>query len=419
VSLHQISKRGDPGQRADPGQGPNLSAIMRVQAMPPLRRALLSREALFYAGGKKVAFGPREARLRKFLAVTGRGGMIAISLLLLAKRSFVGYKVSAKRSIPAALFVGIGAMRERTLRENVEAELGFAPHFVDQRTDLGYAGLPAPRLEQIIKHWMRTIREAIAITGQREPVFGAMDTLSTLTMRLHELAYLMAWFENLRRLNPDISVSFSTADIPAHAACILGMKVEYQQHGFLARHLVFPDFSTMVALTALEGRHVAEQVSRLTVKIAAPHTISSHVEPTLAFIGDYGSHDPDPINSLVESALAHGLHVVVRPHPRGDDGRWDGLRSNPNIIFDTNNRFEDFLDKWRPAFVASWFSTTLLDGLLAGAMPITLSHDNDALALPMCSMALSWPSERSQIEKSMLDENERQNIQKRFMKAIQ
>jgi hypothetical protein len=394
-------------------------AADRIQAMRPLRRALLAREALVLAAGKTAAVGPREARLRKLLEWTGRCGMIAVSMALLVDRYFAGRKAGADRRLPEAIFLGIGAMREQSLRTNVEAELGLIPHFVDQRTPSGFAGLPAPSFARVIVHWIHVTREALATLSNPDPHFPQMDLLSTLTMRAHELAYLLAWFENLHNWRPDMPIFCSTADLSAHAACLSGFSVEYRQHGFLARALVFPSFRRMVALTEYEGRYVASRVPALALKVHLQRATSVFTSGTLAITGDYQAQDPALITSLVELAHANGFRVVVRPHPRGCDELWSWIRGRENVIFDTEGGFEDFLEKWRPTFLASWFSTTLLDGLLAGALPITLSRDNGILLLPVGTIALSWPEQGLRIKNCMSDPEERQRTHERLMDAVQ
>ncbi|WP_306253739.1 hypothetical protein [Parvularcula sp. IMCC14364] len=387
---------------------PIISAADRVQAMPQFRRALLAREALIAGASKTVAFGPREGRLRRLLAATGRGGMVVVSLVLLLGRYFAGCRVATKKVMPEAIFLGIGAMREQMLRADIQAQLGTEPHFVDELGADGFAALPRPSLTQVIRHWMRAMHEALEIYSEPDPDFKPLDLLSTLTMRLHELAYLLALFERLHETRPQLLIYSSTAGLAAYAACLAGFKVEYRQHGLLARTLVFPEFCAMVALTAFEGRYVASRIHGLALRLNKPPAALTSLPKVFAFAGDYEAKDPSPVTELAEVALVNGFHVIVRPHPRGHNNLWDDIRGRDGVDFDTDGRFEDFLGKWRPAFVASWISTTLLDGLQMGAVPVTLSRDNRLLLLPIDTIAFSWPQQRALIESIMRDSEERQ-----------
>lgn len=383
------------------------AAAKRVQNMAPLRRALLSREALIKAAGGTVAFGPAEKRLRRILALTGRSGMILIALILLLKRYIVGRKFAGHTGMPDAIFVGIGALRERQLSEQIAEQLGQTPHFVDQRLPGGFSGLPAPSVLRVFRQWIRVMRAASSIVSVPDPDFKTLDLLSTLTMRVHELAYLLAWFEKLGEERPDILISCSTADLPAHAACLVGLNVEYHQHGFLSKSLVFPQFARMFALTAMEGMHVGDRLPGLEVIVGEPPSPISVTSDVLAFAGDRQARDPSPVAALAAMAYKNGLTVVVRPHPNGHEELWSELLHRDGVVFDSAGSFDEFLQRWRPAFVATWFSTTLLDGLFAGAVPITLSRDNSAVLLPIDAIALSWPDQETRVKLCMRNENER------------
>ncbi|MEO1987394.1 MAG: hypothetical protein ABGX47_12235 [Martelella sp.] len=407
----------DHHQRDDEAHG-NVIAAARVQGMAPLHRALLSREALIRAAGGTVAFGPAEKRLRRILSLTGRGGMVAIDLILLLNRYIAGRKLEGCANVPDAVFIGIGAMRESQLREEIAEQLGRAPHFIDQRRPDGFAGLPAPGLLGVLRHWTHVMRAAFSILSAPDPDFKPPDLRSTLTMRVHELAYLLAWFEELREARPDILVFCSTADLPAHAACLAGFSVEYHQHGFLSSSLVFPQFTRMVALTTVEGQHVAKRIPGLQVTLRAHPSPVDQASAVLVFAGDRQARDPAPITSLTDKARENGLNVVVRPHPNGHRELWSELLNRDGVIFDAEGSFEEFLQKWRPAFVASWFSTTLLDGLVSGAIPITLSRDNSAVLLPINAIALSWPDQETRVEVCMRSKDERLRAHARLMEVL-
>lgn len=393
-------------------------AAARVQSLPLLPRALLAREALIAAAGSTIAFGPREGRLRKLLALTGRFGLILISLALLAKRYVAARNYSTNGVLPEALFLGIAAMREQAIRQEIGAQLGCELRFVDQRSPEGFAGLPLPRMNQIMRLWATSLREALAITSSPDEDFSRLDLLSTFAMRVHELAYLQAIFSQLFKERPNLRIYSSTADLAAYAACLAGFSVEYRQHGFLARTLVFPKFSSMVALTSFEGRYVAARVPGLTLKLSPQPPASVPISMHFAFVGDYQARHQGPINSLVEEALSQGFTVIVRPHPHGFEGQWSGIKGRKGVVFDTEGKFGDFLARWRPAFLASWFSTTLLDGLTAGAVPITLSPDNSHVVLPIDAIALSWPDEGSRIKACIRDIEERRRVHESLLHGV-
>jgi hypothetical protein len=98
--------------------------------------------------------------------------------------------------------------------------------------------------------------------------------------------------------------------------------------------------------------------------------------------------------------------VAVRPHPADDIGYWDRWRNVEGVeILEDHSSFMQFLEDVRPRFVASSYSTALLDALLRGIVPITISDDDQFLDIvfPIQEIAVSWFKE-SELAQLMLDD---------------
>lgn len=376
--------------------------------MPSLRRALLAREALIKSAGSSLAYGPVEAKLRRVLEFTGKWGLWPISFLLLAKRYYDGRLENEwSGTLPKVLFVGIDALRESQICEDLCTEAGEAPAIVDQRRPAGFSSLPEPSIGSVLRQWCRIMRETLAILKEPDIGFENLDLLSSLAIRVHDLSYLTALFERLRRERPNLRIVFSTADLPAHAACLAGFKPEYHQHGLLAPALVFPEFSFMVALTSYEGRYVAKRVPGLYFRVSAHGKSAVALSSVVAIACDYLARDLAPAVGLIRLAHSYGFQVVVRPHPKGDEDLLRGIRDCEGVVLDPSGSFDEFMEKWRPALVASWYSTTLLDGLLFGALPVTFSKGEPATVLPLDDISLGFPHEASRIESCMKSADQR------------
>ncbi|WP_297791927.1 hypothetical protein [uncultured Marinobacter sp.] len=314
--------------------------------------------------------------------------------------------------------MGIDALREYQIRADLCAEVGEAPFIVDQRTPAGFSSLPAPSIGSVLRQWRRVMSEALAILKEPDVAFEKLDLLSSLAIRIHDLSYLTALFERLRRERPNLRVVFSTADLPAHAACLAGFKPEYHQHGLLAAALVFPEFSFLVALTSYEGRYVAERVPGLRFRVSAHGKNAMALNSVVAIACDYMARDPAPSVGLIRLAHLYGFKVVVRPHPKGDENLLRGIRDCEGVIIDPAGSFDDFMEKWRPTIVASWYSTTLLDGLLFGALPVTFSKGVPATVLPLDDISLGFPQEASRIESCMRSADQRSNEHNTLIKLV-
>jgi hypothetical protein len=393
-------------------------AAQTLQSLPQLKRALLGREQLITGRVLGREIGKREIRLIRLLSWTGQLGMILVSLLLLLRRLWVQRRLPSRMPIPRALFIGIDALRETGLRQNLRDRLGYDPFFIDHRQMDHFA--PAGRLKWFpaIKEWARLIHLALECTREMADDYDRLELGASLTMRLPDLAHLLAQFRALHASDQNILIASSTADLPAHAASVAGFSVEYHQHGFLARSLVFPDFSSMVALTNVEGAHVASRVPKLQAQCPPIEVREGPRRRVLALVGTYGENDSGPVNEIVRFALNQKYQVVIRPHPLGKNLLWQDVRGMRNVMIEADGNFDDFLAKWQPSFLVTWFSTTLLDGLLAGAVPVTLSTGRSNLVFPFDKICISWPHGREELERCMANETNRFKALKSFSQAI-
>lgn len=392
-------------------------AALTVQSLPPVQRALLGREQLIVSQVLGREIGPREQRLMRLLKWSGRLGILPISLLLLLRRVWVQRKLPKNLPKQAALFIGIGALRETTLRQNLRDRLGHDHVFLDQRQMDCFAPVGRLRLGAALKEWSQLVPTVLKCArGMTD--YDVLELRATLAMRLPDVAQLLAQFRSLKASNPGILIACSTSELPAHVACILRLSVEYHQHGFLARTIVFPNFTVMHALTNVEGQHVAARIPNLKVNFPLEQIQESSCGQVLALAGTYGENDPRPVTELVRYAVDRNYQVVIRPHPMGDDVLWSRVRDLHGVIFDTEGNFNEFLTKWQPAFLATWFSTTLLDGLLNGAIPITLSAGRSNLVFPFDKISLAWPHDCEWLARCMADEQQRCQILQGFTKVI-
>lgn len=380
-------------------------AAQALQSLPPLARALIGREQLIMGRVQGREIGPREHRLMRLLSWSGQAGILLISLLLLLRRVWAQRRLPERLPLPRALFIGIDALHENDLRRDLRDRLGYDHVFVDHRQMDHFAITGRLRLGSALKEWARLGLLALKCSRNMPAEYDTLELRATLTMRLPDLTHLLAEFRNLYASDQKILIACSTSDLPAHAACIMGFAVEYHQHGFLARTLVFPDFTAMYALTKVEGEHVASRVpALLRTHLQSVDIQQGSRKRVLAIVSIYGKFDIIPVISLVRLALDHNYRVVIRPHPRRGVAVWRDLKEMDGVVIDADEDFDAFLAKWQPAFLATWFSTTLLDGLLAGAMPVSLSAARPNLVFPLDQISLSWPQASTQVERCMVDE---------------
>ncbi|UWR35723.1 hypothetical protein K3759_18715 (plasmid) [Sulfitobacter sp. W027] len=389
-----------------------------LQSLPPVARALLGREQLIMGRVLGREIGPREHRLMGLLSWTGQPGMLLISLLLLLRRVWAQRRLPRRLPLPQALFIGINALHEIDLRQDLRDRLGHDHVFVDERQMDHFALAGRLRLGSALKEWARLAPLTLKCSRDTVEEYDTLELRTSLTMRLPDLAHLIAQFRELYAADREILIACSTADLAAHAASIVGFQAEYHQHGFLTRTLVFPNFATMIALTKVEGAHLASRVPGLRVHCLPVEIKECPNVRILALAGIYLKIDITPVIALIRFALAQNYKVVIRPHPQGEDAVWQDLTGMDGVVIDTDGGFDDFLTKWQPSFLVTWFSTTLLDGLLAGALPVTLSTGRPNLVFPFDQICMSWPHDRLELEQCMADETNRLNVLKSFSKVL-
>ena len=112
------------------------------------------------------------------------------------------------------------------------------------------------------------------------------------------------------------------------------------------------------------------------------------------------------LQSLIEWASRVGLRVVVRKHPRETDDFW--IRHFPRLEVDTGtDQFIEVLERLRPLFVVSWFSTCLVDALQANVVPVSLMEASHyytvSIVFNILDHCLLW-SESQPVMDALVDE---------------
>src|SRR5262249_18772201 len=114
--------------------------------------------------------------------------------------------------------------------------------------------------------------------------------------------------------------------------------------------------------------------------------------------------------SFIAWAREMNMPVIVRQHPHAPASYWDQWRGALGVeISSDRGDFGTFLDAVRPRFLASWYSTTLLDALGRCVLPITLARNAFELSdiiFPVRAIAACWPEDRQLLE-ALIDQPER------------
>lgn len=395
----------------DAETGERISVLAEtIQALPARLRwaaadeAAIAAQAIDGTSGE----GPRGRRVLKLIEGAERVQLsIAVARVLSSARLWALWlrqaRVAGSAEPGARIFIGIRALNERFLVGRYEARIGGAAVFADQRDEACLSHVVRPSAKRLWRAWRDAVDPALAWVGEGNTPLSAPVLLTSLVRRAHEYAYFLAAFRELRESGVAGPIGFSTAGVPAHAAVAAGIAAAYCQHGFLRRSLVFPDFSEVFALNKPEGDHLARRMPGARVRIEPPPAALSAAPARgehrrrLAVVGDYVEQDVEPARKLIAACLARGIEVVVRPHPADAGGLWRRWGDVAGVEVDRDGTFGEFLERQHPAAVAAWYSTALLDAVLAGVPAVTFEQRFCDIVFPFQDMALGWPSRSEEV----------------------
>jgi hypothetical protein len=89
--------------------------------------------------------------------------------------------------------------------------------------------------------------------------------------------------------------------------------------------------------------------------------------------------------------------------------RWN---SDSNVSFsDASSSFDEFLERYQPRMLLSWYSTALFDALRRGVVPVTVGTEPwrvKDVVFPFREISLQWPKERVLVEEFMSRDDRRE-----------
>lgn len=369
------------------------------------------------AADEHISFGPRGRVVHNILNVTGRtiASLLVvwvIGFLVVVKWWFLA--ALAKKTPLEGVLIGIGAGSEDDLFSRFEAELDGRAMRVDNCDPCSFGCVAKPELGRLLTHlWeeCRRVFEGLRHSGRVEFARNFEGWMTLSAMRVATYVFVKTWAEQLppgfRRL------VFVAADVQCFAAVDgrgtpESWAIEYWQHGLHGRGILIPRVDRIVALDYPEGLQM-RRLSGIPFDVVGEYGFPFWNEraETLLFASIYTSSGFDKKNHIdllkefFSWAERNGLSVVVRPHPREDPSFWS--EHFPLIRIDLEEiSFFNCVRYWKPKFIASWFSTALLDSLRYGVAPILLTEGSAPflaeMVLPLEDIALRWPIDRTLIE---------------------
>lgn len=388
--------------------------VTAIQALKPQVRWFYSGDLTFIEAAAQGTEPPRGAWAKRadlLIALTSRLGLARATILLATLLLTIGLYLRRRRApqsgkIPlgAIPFAGFGALREPALARFLEADMGSPVVMLHDWGSIPFWHYRKPGLFSLLREWGAIWREIWPhLDRSIVAEFKIGYALAHVLIHFGRYCYYRTWLRGYARETGVTIMAASSCDDAAFAGTAVGMQVIYLTHGFQCARLVYPDFRRIVAFNGLEVPHFQRRVPGAEITLVVPRLNPINTERLAVLTGDYmGEMERSELcRSFIEWARQRHMPVIVRPHPRDETGYWNRWKGVAGITFDdTPSDFDAFLERHRPRFLVTWHSTTLLDALLRGVVPITLVQDREFEAdtiFPISEIALRWPDAQETI----------------------
>ena len=389
----------------------------RLQVLPSNIRWLYAQERVIWATalGYQPERGPWSRVADCLVRLSSRLGLArnlaAIANLCLVVAIYA--RQSLVRRVPAqgALLLGIKALREPELVRQFEAMQARPVVHLDERTLTDFLRLAHIPLSAMLREMRSVWSEVWDHLDPSRPSAGLdkVYLLSFLLMHGHRFAHMRAWFRHyLSQPGAQSVVAATSASWFAYAAVAVGIEAVHMEHGFQRHSLLYPDFARSICFNGFDAEQIRRRLPECAVTVVAEPLQRPATRRVVVVAGIFWEPDGfDLIRPFIEWALSHELPVVVRKHPFDTSDYWDEWRDVAGVqITDGEGSFADFLDRFRPCMLASWFSTALFEAIVKGVVPVTVTPESHEAALdtvfPFRELSLCWP-EHEEIAQKLLD----------------
>lgn len=320
---------------------------------------------------------------------------------------------SHKKNNSLRIFVGSGAGSEDNLWRAFKKRHSQGAVRINQSFPGGQKGLARISLLKLLKLVLTKSREVTAGHKCASKLIRRyrIDFLTIAILRIGPYCYFYTWWFEIKKYNP-AEIIFLTPDAASYGCIDAGLSnVILRQHGLIRRSLVYPKFNVIHAITQEEANFLKTLLpdAEVTVDIVKQ---SDNTHKNSVVLTTHITKSVKSAEYFVQWAQENGLKVIVRKHPV--DQQKLSIEKYPNVVFSPKSEsFASLLERERPLFVVSWFSTTLAESLWYNIIPITFIHPNSDeirdYVYSFHSHALSWPECQHVLERLVDDSTEYQS----------
>ena len=339
-------------------------------------------------------FGRRGRLIRRLVEFAGVFGRVRLVVAVVAASEVIRLMYLARRLphvvLPEScrIFVGFGAGAEGRMWHAFAAESGGPAIRLDEMRPETFLEYHRPQKRTLFRHIWSASSALVPFLSKTalEPVASnRKDTLTYAALKMGKYILYRTWWQEIEQASIS-QVVFISAETPAFACIDAGMAaVEYRQHGLHRKSILMPAFSTLKMITQVEADWYRQFLPQSRIEVLRPkHRLAQH-RPRILVASIYEVPRFSKKQDLARSAkpgadgpskiIWEWLYASIRARPMTF-----GQTHFPELEIDASQgRFEDALMvRIKPMFVVSWFSTSLVDALLANVVAVSIMQATDS-----------------------------------------
>lgn len=383
-----------------------------------------SSTVLAILAGKEETYGPRGKCFYMVFNALGVTFAAQLALQLIGSIIVTAWWLKARRSHQSlvsveALFIGFGAGPEKQMVEKFSKEADCRIAHLDQTKPDSLATVALPGILQLWRESAfeaRTIVQGLRLSKNSLIQDNSRQWLISAAIRFSSYIFIRVWAEalpdNIKR------IVFIAADVPAFAVLdaknSIRHRIEFWQHGLHRISIIFPPFKLINSINYQEALHMKRRLPDAQIELTPDSQVDQilNYTKTVLFVSPYESwpfskHDyKHIIESIASWTFSQEIRLLVRPHPSEGAHFWQS--QFPEILIDAStNGFNGAIHQLKPLFVVGWWSTSLLDALKAGILPVLIMDGSKSaladMVFPLAEIALNWPRDLELIEMLTVD----------------
>ena len=378
--------------------------------------------------GRRISLGPRRKFAQALLSGADKVGigywlMLVTSALLLLGLFLGQFRERARTPTARLFFVGNDGARDPSLQRSLESRFGEEATYLNEDKTACFHALLRVSIKNLFGAWLRTLSAVHTTLSNRERLFYPhVRYLTEFALCGHRYAYFLAWFELLgATVGPSLRVAFGAASpLVAHPAVQSKVWCSYYPHGLMARTVVFPSFSEIWCSNTFEVAHMLSRLPGADVRTHFSRVEKFDTERMAAIAcGHLDDPDAPECRSFLDWASRRNLKILVRKHPRMQSALAERWRSHRGVVVESAERsFDEFLEQHRPRVLVTWYSTTVLDALCKGILPVTMCGSEPNGVVPIEKISINWPMEEERLALMLDDASACQAIAAEFQIAL-